>query len=556
VTPEETTSKTSSPPLEIVTPLTVPPEMTNSPPLSTVTPLMLPPVGSRRYRDPDEDLPRDFEEKRAAYYADLGLPVDARQLTAALRDQMHRALTMLNDGMPSNPLVTIRERTKGGHISISPYEPLPEAENIGALKGEIVRRWPMTSLLDILKEADLRAEFSACFRSPTSYEAMEPLTLQRRLLFCLYGLGTNTGLKPVAAGQDVDSYKDLLYVRHRFVSAPQLREAIARVVNATLAARRPTIWGEATTSCAADSKQIPAWDQNLLTEWHLRYGGRGVMVYWHVDTNACCIYSQLKRVSSSEAGAMIQGVMRHCTEMKVERQFVDSHGQTEVAFAFCRLLGFELMPRLKDISRQRLHRPNAGAPAAYERLQAVLSKPINWELIEQQLDAMVKHAVALKMGMADAESLLRRFTRTNQVHPTYRAFCELGKALKTIFLCRYLHSEELRREIHQGLNVVESWNSTTQFIMIGRGGELTVNRQDDQEIALLSLHLLQASLVYINTLMIQKVIEDPGWKRKLTARDLAGLSPLLTLHVTPYGRFELDLEARIPLEDEEALAGA
>ena len=52
---------------------------------------------------------------------------------------------------------------------------------------------------------------------------------------------------------------------------------------------------------------------------------------------------------------MIEGVLRHCTEMEVERQYVDSHGQSEVAFAFCRLLGFELMPRLKGIHRQRLY---------------------------------------------------------------------------------------------------------------------------------------------------------------------------------------------------------
>ncbi len=44
-------------------------------------------------------------------------------------------------------------------------------------------------------------------------------------------------------------------------------------------------------------------------------------------------------MSSSEASAMIEGVLRHCTEMEVERQFVDSHGQSEVAIAFCRLLG-------------------------------------------------------------------------------------------------------------------------------------------------------------------------------------------------------------------------
>ena len=34
------------------------------------------------------------------------------------------------------------------------------------------------------------------------------------------------------------------------------------------------------------------------------------------------------------------------------------------------------------------------------------------------------------------------------------ALVELGKALRTTFLCRYLHRMEPRREIHEGLNVV------------------------------------------------------------------------------------------------------
>jgi len=47
-----------------------------------------------------------------------------------------------------------------------------------------------------------------------------------------------------------------------------------------------------------------------------------------------CIHSQLKSPSSSEVAAMIEGVIRHCTEMSIDRQYVDSHGQSEVAFAF------------------------------------------------------------------------------------------------------------------------------------------------------------------------------------------------------------------------------
>ncbi|MBF0525575.1 MAG: transposase, partial [Deltaproteobacteria bacterium] len=284
-----------------------------------------------------------------------------------------------------------------------------------------------------------------------------------------------------------------------------------------------------------------------LTEWHVRYRGRGVMVYWHVEKNAVCIYSQLKRCSSSEAAAMIQGVLRHCTEMEIDRQYVDSHGQSHVAFAFCCLLGFDLMPRLKGIHRQKLYRPETGHPEAFPNLQRVLTRPINWELIEQQLDVMVKHTTALRLGMADAESILRRFTRTNIQHPTYKALVELGKAIKTIFLCRYLGSEEIRREVNEGLNMVESWNSTNGFIFYGKSGELSTNRQENQETGLLCLHLLQACMVYINTLMIQQVLSDAIWSNKMTIRDRAALNPLITLHINPYGRFELNMETRLTL---------
>lgn len=103
-----------------------------------------------------------------------------------------------------------------------------------------------------------------------------------------------------------------------------------------LQVRHPNIWGEGTTACASDSKKFGAWDQNLMTEWHVRYGGRGVMIYWRVERKSTCIYSQLKNCSSSEVAAMIEGVLRHCTEMSVNKQYVDSHGQSTVAFAFCR----------------------------------------------------------------------------------------------------------------------------------------------------------------------------------------------------------------------------
>jgi hypothetical protein len=74
------------------------------------------------------------------------------------------------------------------------------------------------------------------------------------------------------------------------------------------------------------------------------------------------------------------------------------------------------------------------------------------------------------------------------------------------------------------------------------------NRREDHEISMLALHLLQNCMVYINTLMLQRVLAQPHWSGKLTARDRGALTPLFWEHVNPYGRFELDMDARLPID--------
>ncbi len=503
-------------------------------------------VGANRYRNPDEDLPANFECQRSEYYQALNLPLDADRFISHLQEEMKEALGTLDRGLKKNAHVRLSTKA-GGWITLSPLEALPSPPNLTALKAELYSQWPMTSLLDIVKETDLRLGFTEALKSPTAYETLDRNTLRPRLLLCLHGLGTNAGVGRMAGHDSGTTAKELAYVRRRYLSVGSLRRAIAIVADGTLRARNPAIWGEGTTACASDSKHFGAWDQNLTTQWHLRYGGRGIMIYWHVERHSLCIHSQLKSPSSSEVASMIEGVIHHCTEMEVDHQYVDSHGQSTVAFAFCRLLGFQLLPRLKAIHAQKLARPETGHANAYPHLQPILTKPVDWNLIRQQYDQMVKYTTALRLGTAETEAILRRFTRKNTQHPTYKALTELGKAVKTIFVCRYLHSAQLRREIHQGLNVIEQWNGATDFVFFARRGELASNRREDHEMSMLALHLIQNCLVYINTLMLQQVLMQPHWQGRLTPRDEAALTPLIWEHINPYGRFDLDMNTRLDL---------
>ncbi|MGH9455123.1 MAG: Tn3 family transposase [Terriglobia bacterium] len=206
------------------------------------------------------------------------------------------------------------------------------------------------------------------------------------------------------------------------------------------------------------------------------------------------------------------------------------------------LLGtVRLMPRLKRIKYERLYFPGKGTEADYANLNGVLARPIRWDLIEDQYDEMIRATVALKDGTAPAEAILKRFNSYNRSHPTYKALTEVGKAEKTIFLCDYLSSLETQYEVNGGLQVVENWNATNEFISYGQRGELTTNSREEQELTVLSLQLLQNCLMLINTILVERTIDRQNLWNRLKPEDFRGITPLFYSHINPYGTFELDL---------------
>ena len=193
--------------------------------------------GAKRYRNPDDDLPQDFEAKREQYYQALQQPLDAAPFIDQLQKEMTEALTEFDQGLPENPKVKILNN-RGGWIHLTPVTKQPEPEHLQALKQEIANRWSMVPLLDVLKETEMRLQFTEHFKSTGNREALAPEELRKRLLLCLYATGTNLGIKRISHGEHGVSTPDLRYVQRKFVSKTALSQAIGDVANAIFRVRQ------------------------------------------------------------------------------------------------------------------------------------------------------------------------------------------------------------------------------------------------------------------------------------------------------------------------------
>ena len=95
--------------------------------------------GADRFRNPDEDLPVDFETKREAYYQALKQPTDVESFIETVRQDMHHWLGKLDAGLPEDPMVRLRTKGKK-RIVVTPFDPQPEPVQLLRLKTEVGRR--------------------------------------------------------------------------------------------------------------------------------------------------------------------------------------------------------------------------------------------------------------------------------------------------------------------------------------------------------------------------------------------------------------------------------
>jgi hypothetical protein len=143
-------------------------------------------VGATRWRNPDEDLPQDFDANRDVHYAALRQPRDPSAFIAALQERMRRALGQLDEALAAGSAGGVRITSRAGQpwITVPKLAPQPEPSTLAALKDEVARRWGVVDLLDILKEADFLCGLTGEFASVATGRRSRPRCCSAGCCWC------------------------------------------------------------------------------------------------------------------------------------------------------------------------------------------------------------------------------------------------------------------------------------------------------------------------------------------------------------------------------------
>jgi TnpA family transposase len=360
--------------------------------------------------------------------------------------------------------------------------------------------------------------------------------------------GTNMGPAQTARHITAVTAHELSVTARRHVTVDKLNKAIADVVNAFTELDLIKAWGDGSV-VAADGTQAGTFIDNLLAETSIRYGGTGGIGYYYISDTYIALFSKFIPVGVWEAVYLIQGLLEQQSKVTPSTVHTDTQGQALPVYALALLFGFDLMPRVRNWKDLTFHRPAAQARSRH--IDALFGEPgrnvIDWDLIEAHYQDVMRVVLSVQEGKISPATLLRRLSTCSRRNNIYQAFREIGRAVRTIQLLRFLSDAQLRRRTTAETSKVESCNRFTSWCRFGDGGVIAANDPAEQEKILKFSTLLANAVIFHTTVDMMTVIREliaQGWQ--ITPEDLAVLSPYVTARIQRFGVYATDEIALTP----------
>lgn len=494
-------------------------------------------LGAEAFADYREQLLPwpDCAPRLAAYCRLLAMPESAEAVVAQLKDELTQTAADVDAGLPNNTELTL---DADGTPHLKKQRAAREPDGLADFEREIRARMPERHLLDILKHTEHWSGYTRHFGPPSGSDP-KLANAVRRYLFAVFGYGCNLGpLQTARHAPDIATAQALRRINAQHINADKLEAAMADVIGQYTRFGLPRYWGDG-RAAIADGTHVKLRENNLLGSRHIRYGSYGGIAYHHIADSYIALFTTFIPCGVWEAVHILDALLKNQSTLRPDTLHADTHGQSEPVFGLCRLLGIKLMPRMRSWADVVFYRPDTSV--RYQHIDALFSREIDWMLITKHWPDMMQVALSIQAGRVMPSMLLRKLGTYSRKNRLYRAFRELGRVERTLFLLRYLSNADIRQSIRAETTKIEAYNDFLDWVSFG-GPVIKSGDPVEQEKQLKYTSLVANTIMLSNVTDLTTVLSSMAADGIAVTPDLvAHLSPYMREHVRRFGQYVLDM---------------
>ena len=397
-------------------------------------------------------------------------------------------------------------------------------EEADAMVIDLYKRLPEIRVTDLLLEVDDEVGFTEAF---THLHTGVPCKDRIGLLNVLLAEGLNLGLSKMAGATNTHDYFQLSRLSRWHVENEALSRALAKVIEAQSALPMARFWGAGQTA-SSDGQFFPTTRQgeamNLI---NAKYGQEpGLKAYTHVSDQFGPFATQTIPATVNEAPYILDGLLMTDAGQKIREQYADTGGFTDHVFAVTALLGFQFIPRIRDLPSKRLYLFDPSA--CPKELKGLIGGKVREHVISSNWPDILRSAATMVAGAMPPSQLLRKFSAYPRQHELAVALREIGRVERTLFIIDWLLDADMQRRAQIGLNKGEAHHALKNALRIGRQGEIRDRTSEGQHFRMAGLNLLTTIIIYWNTKHLGQAVAS----RRRNGLDC---SPDLLAHISPLG---------------------
>jgi len=484
---------------------------------------------SLSYQAPEDRLIplKLWQRDRKRFIRDLNLPAHAETYLRPLEAGLTAGLAALAEAVEAGTVAI-----DGDELRLPRRPPGLKDPRVEPARQALARAIGDTQLPDVLIEIDGLTRFSWVLRGRPARSEQELVTLYAGLL----GLGSDLSVAELTRMVPSIAADSLGQMVLKIEADGRLRAANDAVLGFMREHRIASLWGRGLFA-SADMMSLEATRYLWSARLDPRRRTYAIGTYAHVLDQWGILYDQPIVLNRRQAGAAIEGALRQRQVNQLERVAVDTHGFTHFAMTLAKLVGFDLCPRLARLKKRRLYLPRGlDVPPI---LQPIVAETVSRRAISRGWDGLLRLGASVKHGWYPATEALDRFGSAAAGDPVYEAGDELGKLLRTLYLCDFLSNPSFRGDILDLLNQGEAVHSLQRAIH--NGGITAKHGRTTEQLAVISgaLTLLANIVMAWNTYRMQAVIDQAS--NEHADEVLSRLAPIGHKHINMRGTLKFEL---------------